>query len=202
MTDKTFKLDRREFLSVAALAGCAELAPNAFATDVPGQRLDAAETIGQIRKDEGRTPIEGATWYVAEAEGAGFVYRFPVGALVKAKYVTTDMLLDGTTLATFSLTLNEGEKGRVFQFAFGGMNQCSFRLRMSLELVNQNRFFVEREGGLLKPMCLGDRVDLDKVDRMVFTLRRKAPGRNLRGHAQESGPGASSRLVSAVAPLR
>jgi len=85
------------------------------------------------------------------------------------------MLLDGNVLATFSLTLHEGEKGRVFQYAFGGLNQCSFRVRMALDLVNQNRFFVGREGGLLKPMCLGDRVDLDKVDRMVFTLRRKGP---------------------------
>jgi hypothetical protein len=168
-------MDRREFVSVTALAGCARLSPGTLAKELPGQRLGAAEMIGQLRKEEGKAPIEGATWYSADAEGAGFVYRFAAGALAKAQYLVADMLLDGNVLATFSLTLHEGEKGRVFQYAFGGLNQCSFRVRMALDLVNQNRFFVGREGGLLKPMCLGDRVDLDKVDRMVFTLRRKGP---------------------------
>jgi hypothetical protein len=171
----TLKLARREFLSVAALASCSQLAVGAFAKELPGQRLDAAETIGQIRKADGQAPVEGATWYVVTSEGAGFVYRFAAGALAKAKYLVADMLVDGNTLATFSLTLNEGDKGRVFQYTFGGLNQCSFRIRMALELVNQNRLFVTREGGLLKPMCLGDRVDLDQVDRLVFTLRRKGP---------------------------
>src|ERR1017187_10344891 len=83
----TLKLARREFLSVAALASCSQLAVGAFAKELPGQRLDAAETIGQIRKADGQAPVEGATWYVVTSEGAGFVYRFAAGALAKAKYL-------------------------------------------------------------------------------------------------------------------
>jgi len=137
-------MKRRDFLAMAALAGLAK--------GFPGEPLAAAEMIGPIRKEDGSAPVDGPRWYVAEAEGAGVAHRFPRGALAKAKYIAADMLLAGDTLATFSLALQEGEKGRVFQYCFGGLNQCSFRVRMALDLVNQNRFFVDREGGLLKPM--------------------------------------------------
>ena len=163
-------LDRRTFLGAAALgAGAALAAP------IPGRPLAAPASVGKIRKEDGPAPVEGASWFVAEAEGAGFVYRFDPGMLAGVRYLAADMLLDGNTLATFSLALQEGENGRVFQYCFGGLNQCSFRVRMATELVNQNRFFLDREGALLKPMCLGSRVDLEKVDRAVFTLRRKGP---------------------------
>jgi hypothetical protein len=84
--------------------------------------------------------------------------------------------LDGDTTVQFAITLHEGEQGRVFRYTFGGLPQCGFRVRMDLGLVDQNRWMADREGALLKPLCSGDRVDLDKVDRTVFTLRRKAPG--------------------------
>jgi hypothetical protein len=134
------------------------------------------EPVGGIRREEGEAPLKGAAWYSGGAEGAGLTYHFPAGSLLQAKLLVADMLLDGSSLATFLIALQEGEKGRVFQYAFGALPQCSLRVRMALDLVDQNRFFLSREGGLLKPMCLGDRVDLDKVDRMAFTLRRKAPG--------------------------
>jgi len=51
--------------------------------------------------------------------------------------------------------------------------QCVARLRVPLEAVNQNRLHYEREGAWLKPMCMGQRVDLSKVDRMTITLLRQ-----------------------------
>jgi len=168
-------LDRRRFLSVALSTGWAGLAPGS-AQPLPGERLLVSENVGQVQKQEVQAPIDGATWYVAEAEGSGLIYRVAPGTLLRARYLAADMLLDGNTLATFMLALEEGDGGRVFQFCFGGLNQCSFRVRMALEWLNLNRLFADREGGLLKPMCLGDRVDPDKVDRLVFTLRRKGPG--------------------------
>ena len=160
---------RRQFLAAASATGCLR----SFAQ--PAFRLEP-QLIGGIRREEGTTPLAGAAWFSADTEGAGLTCRFAAGSLLKAKYLTTDMLLDGPSLATFLIALQEGEKGRVFQYAFGALPECSFRVRMALDLVDQNRFFLSREGGLLKPMCLGDRVDLDKVDRITFTLRRKAPG--------------------------
>ncbi|MBP1602308.1 MAG: hypothetical protein H6Q06_2459, partial [Acidobacteria bacterium] len=44
------------------------------------------------------------------------------------------------------LTLREGDGGRQFSFRFAGLNQCSFRVRMPLSLVDQNRWGIEREG--------------------------------------------------------
>jgi len=165
------EVGRRQFISLAALSA---LTPGVFASELAGDRLAISETLGPIRKDEGQAPIEGATWYVAGDINAGFVHRFEPGWLAKGTSLAADMLLDGNTLATFLVELHEGEAGRVFQYAFGAMNQCSFRVHVELDLVNQNRFFLRREGGLLKPMCLGDRVDIDKVDRMVFLIRRKS----------------------------
>lgn len=91
-------MDRREFLSVTALAGCAGLSPGTLAKELPGQRLEAAEMIGQLRKEEGQAPLQGAAWCSADGEGAGFVCRFAAGALAKAQYLVADMLLDGNVL--------------------------------------------------------------------------------------------------------
>ena len=165
-------LGRRAFLGAAVLAGCGA---RSAAAAIPGERLEAGAMVGALKKEDGRTPLEGAVWYSAESEGAGLVHRFTAGRLARARFLGADMLLDGETLATFSIALQEGEQGRVFEYCFGALDQCSLRVRMPLEAVNQNRFFLSREGALLKPMCLGDRVDLEKVDRMIFTLRRKGP---------------------------
>ena len=172
-------VNRREFLSATAAAACVSLSQGAFGQELPGEKLQPAGMLGKLCKAEGEAPIAGAAWYVAESEGDGLRYAFPAGALAKAKYLAADMLLDGATLVVFSLRLQEGEKGRALRFNFGGLNQCSFRLRMDLALVDQNRWLVEREGALLKPMCGGDRVDLDKVDRITLAVARKsaAPAR-------------------------
>jgi len=119
--------------------------------------------------------IPGAVWYEADAGGQGLVYSFPVGALAEAHYLTADMLLDGTTLTTFVLYLQEGEDGPRFGMSFGLLNQCSARLRIPLEAVNQNRWRYPREGAWLKPLCRDQRVDLRRVDRALLVVERKGP---------------------------
>lgn len=166
---------RREFLQAMAMAGSAMFVPSAFGGSVEGTKLDIAEMIGALQIESGRTPIAEASWFNAEAVGDGIAYRFAAGFLLKAKYLSSDMLLDGNNLLVFSIALQEGEAGPTFRLIFGGLPQCSFRVRLPLDLVDQNRWRIEREAAFLKPMCGGDRVDLAKVDRMRFTVLHKRP---------------------------
>ena len=169
-------LDRRAFLQTTAGIASAVLVPNVAATLLPGRALAAPGLVGGLKKAEGPTPIEGASWYVAQEQGDGIAWQFPAGTLAKVRYLTADMLLDGETLVVFNLYLQEGEHGRRFQLTFGGLDQCSFRVRAPLALTDQNRWMIEREGAFLKPMAGGDRVDLDKVDRVTLAVIHKAPG--------------------------
>ena len=161
-------MHRRQFVAVTVLG-----AARALAAD--GPKLTGWTNTGPLGMNNGPAPIPGAIWYTAEAAGAGMLYQFPAGTLASAKCLTSDMLLDGRELAVFQIVLSEGEKGRKFRFDFGALNQCSFRVRVDLALVDQSRWMVEREGAFLKPKCGGDRVDLTKVDRLTFTVMRKGP---------------------------
>jgi hypothetical protein len=161
-------MNRRQFVTVVSLGAGAALAAD-------GPKLGAWKTAGKLRPEDGATPVEGARWFIAESIGDGMTFEFPAGTLAKAKCLTTDMLLDGNELAVFQIVLREGEKGRAFRFGFGALNQCSFRVRMDLALVDQARWMADREGAFLKPLCGGDRVDLEKVDRLALTVSRKGP---------------------------
>ncbi|MCX7681865.1 MAG: hypothetical protein N2508_07875, partial [Anaerolineae bacterium] len=130
--------------------------------------------LGYLRPDGLPSLLPDAPWYMAQSAGDGLCYRFPVGALAGMNYLTADMLVDGNHLVVFTLTLQEGEGGPCFGLTFAGLNQCSFRVRMPLEAVNQNRWRYPREGAWLKPMCWGDRVNLELVDRMTLTVLRKS----------------------------
>ena len=136
--------------------------------------LKPVKLLNNLQVESGPAPIPEAVWYVAQQIDAGLVYTFPLGALASAAYLSADMLLDGDRLSVFSLCLQEGEDGPVFRMNFGLLNQCSARMRVPLEAVNQNRWRYPREGAWLKPMCGGDRVDLAKVDRMHLTVIRKS----------------------------
>jgi hypothetical protein len=140
-----------------------------FPYEIPFQAL-----LGVAAQEAEPAPLAGAEWYTAQEIGDGLAFTFPVGALAGAKYLTADLLLDGERLAVFNLTLQEGEGGRVFRLSFGLLNQCQARLRMPLEAVDQNRWRYEREGAWLKPICMGERVDLGKVDRLALTVQRKS----------------------------
>lgn len=161
-------MNRRQFVAVTAAAAGQALHAKGFP-------LGDAAHVGGLRREPGATPVEGAQWMVAEAEGDGLSFRFPKGTLAGAACITSDMLLDGGDLAVFNIVLREGENGRAFRFSFGALNQCSFRVRLDLALVDQRRWLVDREGAFLKPICGGDRVDLGQVDRMTFTLSKRGP---------------------------
>jgi len=163
-------MQRRTFLAVTALSAAGPLPAGA-------QKLGVWTTLGALEEKDGAAPIEGARWYEAEKPGDGMAFTFRPGLLERARAITTDMLIDGRDVIAFQITLSEGEKGRRFRFMFGGLPQCSFRVRMDLSLVDQNRWMADREGAFLKPLCGGDRVDLALVDRLAFTVLRKAPRR-------------------------
>ena len=132
------------------------------------------DKIEGLNEFSGEDYLENATWYSGDKVASGFYYSFPAGSLADKQFITTDMLADGNTMIKFNIELQEGIDGRVFQFAFGVLNQCSLRIRLPLYLVDQNTWRIPRDGAFLKPMCWGDRVDLNKVDRMKFTIDRKS----------------------------
>jgi len=187
-------MDRRQFVTVAALGAVRALAKE---TSV----LGAWKTGGKLRQEAGETPVPGARWFTAEAVGDGISFEFPAGALAKVKCLTSDMLLDGNALAVFQITMREGAQGRAFRFSFGALNQCGFRVRLDLAMVDQSRWMADREGAFLKPLASGDRVDLAQVDRMTLTVSRKGP-RPVRWCMTEWAalPAMASKLADPVLP--
>ena len=163
-------MKRRQFLNLTALS------PALLAQPAPGEPLAVDRLLGALREEPGEAPIPGARWFTASAPGDGAAYRFPAGYLARFHSLTSDMLLDGQNMAVWTLTLQEGEKGRRFRLTFAALNQCSFRMRMALEVTDQNRWQMNREGAFLKPLAGGDRVDLNLVDRAELTLLRSAGG--------------------------
>ena len=129
---------------------------------------------GALEQEPAPAPLPGAVWYRAQAAGDGLLYCFPAGTLAGSSYLTADLLLDGARLAVFGLLLQEGEDGPAFGLGFGLLNQCQARLRMPLEAVNQNRWLYDREGAWLKPRCFGERIDLQKVDRIILKIDLKS----------------------------
>ena len=130
--------------------------------------------VGKMSSEAGETPIPGAMWYAGQEVGDGLSYRLPMGALAGARYLTADLLVDGNRSVAFTLQLQEGEGGPSFSLHFSALNQCQARMRVPLEAVDQNRWRYDREGAWLKPRCGGDRVDLNRVDRMAVTISMKS----------------------------
>lgn len=137
-------------------------------------QLELKALVGQASHEEALAPLSGSTWYVAQEAGDGLAFTFPIGALSQRRYLAADLLLDGLHLVVFNLILQEGEHGPAFGFSFGLLNQCQARMRMPLEAVSQNRWRYERQGAWLKPICFGERVDLEKVDRLSFLVHSKS----------------------------
>ncbi len=168
---------RRTFIkqSLALGTGILFLPPNSASKSfgIPGTILEPTKIVG-LKPFDGENYLKHAQWYSGQNVNDGFYYEFPPGSLADQQYITTDMLADGNTMIQFNIELQEGADGRVFQFAFGVLNQCSLRMRFPLHLVDQNRWRIPRAGAFLKPMCWGDRVDLEKVDRMKFYIHRKS----------------------------
>lgn len=131
--------------------------------------------IGAIVADPGDPtllPLVGGSWYKATADGAALEYSLLPGDLQVIKYLTADLLLDGTEGCVLALELFEPEAAEGFSLRFGLINQAGARLRIPLEATQQNRWMLEREGAWLKPIVGGKRVDLAKVNRLRITLLR------------------------------
>ncbi|MCK5370876.1 MAG: hypothetical protein KAQ62_20070, partial [Cyclobacteriaceae bacterium] len=175
--DHSDKKSRRTFIKQSAFLGTGiVMLPTLVQCDhesVSEMVLEPTKIIG-LKAFDGETYLEDAKWYSGDDVNDGFHYQFPNGILADKKYITTDMLVDGNTMVKFNMELQEGEEGRIFQFAFGVLNQCSLRFRLPLNLVDQNTWRMPRDGAFLKPMCWGDRVDLNKVDRMKLYINRKS----------------------------
>jgi len=131
---------------------------------------------GSIARETAAAPLAGAAWHHAEAEGAGFTCRFVAGALAGQTFLTADFLLDGADAVVFRIDLAEGEKGPVFGVWFSLLNQCEARMRLPLNLSDLHTRNYPREGAWKNVICIGERVDLRRVDRAAFYVTRKAPG--------------------------
>jgi len=172
-------MDRRAFIKQSTLFGTSILIFSHCSTKteypvVKGTSLGEGELLGGLREVDGPSYLPDAQWYEGDEVGDGLSFRFPEGSLAHEMYVTADMLADGNHLIKFQIILQEGGDGPAFHFTYGVLNQCSLRVRMPLSLVDQNRWGIEREGAFLKPRCSGDRVNLEKVDRMRLIILRKS----------------------------
>ncbi len=122
-------------------------------------------------------PFTGATGYEAADVGVGLQCSVTPGQLTAGTWLSGDLLLDGRFIVVFELRLLErGEDARPFRLVFGLQPQCGARLRFSLAHLSLNRWMLEREGGLLKPMCYGHAVQPERVERLELRVLRKAAG--------------------------
>lgn len=174
------KLDRRTFIKQSVLVGSSLFVFSHCSTKseypvVEGKLLEQRELLlGGLKKVDGPSYLPDAQWYEGNEVGDGLSFQFPQGSLANEMYITSDMLADGNHMIKFQLILQEGADGPEYKFQYGVLNQCSLRVRMPLSLVDQNRWGIDREGAFLKPRCGGDRVDLQKVDRMRLIILRKS----------------------------
>ena len=137
-------------------------------------KLEPDSLLGGLSREEDDSPVIDTVWYRADAVGDGLEYRFPAGLLRGAQYLTADMLLDGEEAGVFTLELQEGADGPIFQLGYGLLPGASARMRIPLAAVTQNRGQYEREGTWVKPHVGGQRVDLKRVDRMRITVSMQA----------------------------
>jgi len=139
---------------------------------ISGLVLKPQRLVGNLKQDGAAAPVPGAVWYKSTSEEDGLFYTFEPGSLTSCRYLTADTLLDGNFQTVFQILLQEGEDGPVFRLQFALLNQCSARIRMPLTAVDQNRWMFQREGAWLKPLAGGARVNLERVDRMTYSVLR------------------------------
>jgi hypothetical protein len=178
-SQKTHLVCRRDFLKTGAMVGTGLLTGAAFISSVKsspqikGLPLIPEGILGHLEKVGRSSILPDANVYIAKETGDGMIFQFARGALLDKKFITADMLLEGNNASNFRIELQEGEHGPVFGFQYSCLNQCGLRVRMPLDMIDMNRWGIDREGAFLKPRCSGDRVNLEKVDRMRFYVNRK-----------------------------
>jgi hypothetical protein len=145
-------------------------------TGLSSEVLNPVRLIGAVQESPKPSVLPAGKLYEFLDAGAGLEFTFPAGKLAGFNYLTADFLLHGVHLSVFLLELTEEENGATFGFSFGLLNECSARLRMPLEAVNLNRWRYDREAAFLKPICHGEIVNLEKVEKIRLTVVRKGPG--------------------------
>ena len=168
-------MKRRDFLIKTTITGVGisfYSCQNVKSEEIEGLVLKPTSLVGNLSKEEGKTPLPNATWYSGEKPGDGLIYKFEPGQLAEYQTLTCDMLLDDVYMTAFRIHLQEGADGPEFTLNFKLLNECGARIRMATSEVNQNHWKLEREGAWLKPIVGGDRVDLEKVDRMRLVIYR------------------------------
>ena len=164
---------RREVLLSAAATAFAS--PRLSSQALQAQKaLGPIEPFGGLVLENSPTPLGTAQWCVVADAGGGFQLKFTKGLLTQVTGLHADFYLDGNHLVSWLMEFLEEGSDHAFQLRFAALNQCSFRVRIPLSVMDLNRWRMEREGAWLKPMCSGARVDPAKVDRIRVTVDRKS----------------------------
>ncbi len=134
--------------------------------------------IGEIRGDmhelQGPDLLPGARWFEACETDATLEFHLDPAALRGQNWLTADMLLDGEDLAVFRLSIREKGRKEGFSIVFGLVNRCSARMCLPLDMLNQGRWRLEREGAWLKPICTGERVEAAAAESITLSVMRKS----------------------------
>ncbi len=132
-------------------------------------------TIEGLTIESGTPSLNGATRYCAAAEGDGLACCIPAGSLTRSGWLTADFMCRSDDKIVFLLELAEGEDGPVFGVWFSLLPHCQARMRLPLHLTDQHIRHHPREGAWTNIICVRDRVDPARVDRMRLTIARKGP---------------------------
>ena len=177
-------LSRREFVTAAAMAATGMIGlpprPGPVVASEAGEPLLSMEPTalsGGCARVSGDRIVPGASWYEARAPGDGLVFAFVPGTLARGRFLTCDILVDGSDLVVFELLLHEPGGGAPFRLVYGVLPHAEARLRMRAEAVTQNRWQFPREGAWLKPSVGGARVELARVDRLSVRVHLMGPTR-------------------------
>lgn len=153
----------------------------------PLATFEPTERLGGLRRDDRETPIEDATWYEATSRTDRLAYDLSAGELEDAEYLSFDLLVDGVDSIRFELILYEGGErlgSRLayqyrgpgsgylrslvdvpkFTVRFHTLPKCSARIWVDLH--DFNTWIRPRDRGWLKSTLGGDRLTLDRVDRI------------------------------------
>lgn len=174
------RFTRRSFLH-AASAGVAgaltiDFGDRAYSSTVGlPLRFEPTSFLGSCTRVDDPPVIPGASWYQAQRENDGLLFRFEPGILAGMRFLTLDIISYSPDLPVFQLQLREGEAGPTFTLVYAILPHAEARMRMRAEAINQNQWQFLREGAFLKPMAGGARVDLSRVDRMHLIVLRKSP---------------------------
>ena len=172
---QTLNLSRRTLLKTGVVLSAGAFLSPKIALGKTIATFEPAACLKGLAKEDTAAPLPKGIWYTAQQTNAGLLYQFEKGSLTKGKYLVSDFLVDGNHMVVFNMLLQEGENGPKFRLDYRGLSQAQARIRLPLASTDLNRWMIGRESAWLKPMCGGDRIDLNKVDRITIIVQQKAP---------------------------